>query len=455
MPFNCELSKEIEIILCIANKMKDPASVKQTVLAPENQNPDPLMERSYWSDLSIAGGYTGVLPLYIELDRLFPDQKWDLIAHQYILKIKESIEASGLEDNLSLFGGLGGVCYYLKEASKNGSRYTKIREKLNHALIEKIPRLYFDPLKSYFKQSKSPPPYLYETIQGLSGIGIVCLSHLGDPSFDVLTQNILSLFIQLTYPIQVKDVLVPGWYIEREALFLEEEREQFPHGAFNLGLSHGIPGVLAFLSIAMLLGAEYEGQREAIERIVLWLKRKRNTLSHRFFWDTQLPFEQETSKESESKIKSRDAWCYGTPGVARSLYLAGKALKDQSLSDYALEAFQSIFYSSRKEWDLPGPAMCHGIAGLLLLTHFMQKDSHSTELQERKRELKTILLSSFDQKTPFGFQDLEPMQGGGLWPVNRADLLEGATGIALTLLSLNDDRLLTWHLPFLIDEKYL
>ena len=86
----------------IANRLKDPESVKAIVLHPENRNPDPLFQDHPWADLSFSGGYPAILLLFTELDRLFPDEKWDLAAHVYVVKIKEMIEKQGI-GNFSLF----------------------------------------------------------------------------------------------------------------------------------------------------------------------------------------------------------------------------------------------------------------------------------------------------------------------------------------------------------------
>ncbi len=432
-----------ELIFKFAKKLSNPENVKKIVKDRNNKNPKPIINIDHWNDLSIAGGYPGVLSLFITLDQNFPNDNWDLIVHDYIIAIKKSIESKGIT-SLSLFGGLTGVCFFIKKASKEGKRYTKILDKLNIYLIKKLQSTYFDPLEYYLKNAKPIPPHLYEAIQGLSGIGIFYLS-----SFDVI-KKIIKLLIRITYPIRIKNKRVPGWYISNELLVFKEEKLQFPNGIFNLGLSHGIPGVLAFLSIAMIYGLDMPGQKEAIQTIAKWLKNKRKTTSNRFFWDARISFEEEISQIKPKSFKSKDAWCYGTAGVARALYLAGYALKDRDLQKFALESFISIFNSQIDEWNLLGPSFCHGISGLLMITHLMARDTKSYFLQSQVDRLTNILLSYYDTSFPFGFKHFELMKTKGFATINRADLLEGASGILLSLFSLNAKHY-SWHLPFLID----
>lgn len=442
---------DLDLIKSIADKMRKPLLVKEIILDPNNNNPDSFLNHSLWDDLSIAGGYPGILPLYVELDKLFPEEGWNLVAHDYVLHTVKVIETGGV-GRLSLFGGIAGVCFYLRQASKNESRYKKVLHKLDDILLEGLSNSHLQPLAKQLNQQLPCYPPLYEEMQGLSGIGLYCLMNKEKLPFKDMIQKIIRLLISLTHPITIKGKTVPGWYVAPEAFFLDEDRIRFPNGNFNLGLSHGITGVLAFLSIAMLQGIEISDQRRAIETVAHWIQMKRKKYKNRFFWDTMISFEEEVSGDFIVEHKSRDAWCYGTPGVARALYLAGKALQNESIQECALETFISIFASTREEWNLPGPTMCHGIAGLLIITQLMARDTNTPFLMEKVTKLRELLLSYYNPSSFFGFRNIQPLRGKGseyAW-VDQGDILEGVSGILLTLLSLHTDNY-RWHLPFLID----
>ncbi len=446
------LASDMDLIQQTAQQMLCPDRTKQQILDPKNKNPFPVSSAPYWSDLSIAGGYPGVLPLFVELDRLFPQDKWDAAAHKYIVKIKEVIESEGI-GNLSIFGGLAGICFYVRQASKGGTRYRNFLSKLDAHLTSHLRAAYLEPFVHLLERSQSIPARYYETIYGLSGIGIYLLTNLKDSSFASLLYEIMDLLIALTRPRVIEGHLVPGWHVPCDSLFLEEDKLSNPKGNFNLGLSHGVPGVLAFLSIAALQGIQRPGQGEAMERIVSWLVRKRYASNGRFFWPGSVSFEEEVSSQPKASVVSRDAWCYGTPGVARSLYLAGQALQDESLKQFALTSFLSIFASKEEEWQIPCPTFCHGISGLLLIAQLMARDSQSIAVEENVSKLRTLLLSHHSSSALFGFKTLDPMRNGqGFARVDRCDLLEGTAGILLTLLSLHTNGC-SWHLPFLIDSE--
>jgi hypothetical protein len=70
----------IQLVKEIAVQMRDPEYVRRVITDPTNRNPDPLqiqgVKKPLLSDLSPAD-CAGILLLFSELDRLFPDEAWD------------------------------------------------------------------------------------------------------------------------------------------------------------------------------------------------------------------------------------------------------------------------------------------------------------------------------------------------------------------------------------------
>jgi len=421
------------LILEISRGMKDPLCVKAFMLDPVNANPDPFVPHSAWDDLSLGCGYPSFLLLFATLEHKGLVEEG--IAHQYVLKIKETIESEGLL-NLSLFSGVSGICFALQQASFDGKRYQKMLGSLHTFLLERIEVSYFG------NQPRSST--LYDVIQGLSGIGRYILEHIKTPHFFECAQNIAKALISLCQPYLRNGYQVPGWHLGPKDI-LNMRKTDDPNGNFNLGLAHGVPGILAFLSIAFLRGVVVEGQREMIGLICTWIQEK-----GRVRWPCSISFEDEV--EGRTNLKGcKDAWCYGAPGIARTLFLAGKALGDEGLKSFAAGAFREIFARSREEWQLPGPMLCHGIAGLLMITLEMSKEMGCEDLKQRVDELYQILVTSFDPQAPFGFKDIEQCRNGGSVALNKAGFLDGSAGVALTLLSL-EDRNLRWYLPLMIHD---
>jgi hypothetical protein len=440
----------------ISDRLREPNWVKEILFHPSNRNPDPRFPEQWNARLDdfrlMDNEYPGVLILLAELDSLFPNEQWDAAIHAYVLKLKELIESKKL-NSLSLFGGTAGIAFTLQQASRKGTRYQRMIANLNMHLLNSMNQNYLSPLDENFKAQKSSPFSLYDLIQGIIGIGVYSLNNLHDPSFLELTKNIAKRLINLTQPLEVEGRKVPGWYMPNHFQVSKRDQQLYPKGNFNLGVAHGIPGVLAFLSLALLKGVEIDGQREAINCITEWIKGHRQEHEGNLFWGTHISFEEEIEdpRSKRSPSTKRNAWCYGTAGVARSLFLAGKAMKCEDLKSFAYASFCSIFVQNRQEWGLPSPTFCHGIAGLFMTTWKMYQDTQTTFLKQKVDTLKEILLGYYHEDYPFGFKNLDPTRKGGFIEISQLNLIEGVSGILLTLLSLEGSNS-GWHAPFLIGE---
>lgn len=443
----------LDVVKAIAHKLKDPIVVKNIVLDPENINPNSTFQFPFWDDLSLAAGFPSLLLFFAELDDLYPEENWDQISHQYVLKIKESIERQGVSSHgFSLFSGLTGICFAIQRASRKGTRYQKLLQILQTRLIEGFRKTHLEPLNESLKHSKPCHPSQYELIQGISGIGLYSLYNKNLDSFYLMTKEILRLLVALCRPITIEGHTVPGWYLPNEFLFNKFDKQAFPKGNFNLGLSHGIPGVLTLLSLALLQGIEVEGQKEAIELIVSWIQSKRKNNNGMVYWGHCIKFEDEIKKnesnsENRSHTQNREAWCYGTPGVAQSIFLSGKALNNQELQQYAIDSLISIFQRPSHEWLLPGPTLCHGISGLFAITNYLAKAAGSHILNEKAQDLYENVLEHYHPDYPLGFKDYDPGKQGEYVQIERAGLLEGTSGVLLALLSANNP-ILSLYLPF-------
>lgn len=134
------MTASLQLIQDIVSNMRDPSSVKAIAIDPANVNPDPLIPASPpWSDLSLSNGYPSLLLFFSMLERLGVVEDGKAISHVYVLKIKEAIEAQGLAD-LSLFGGVSGICFALQQASSEGGRYQRMLHNLHAFLLERVDR---------------------------------------------------------------------------------------------------------------------------------------------------------------------------------------------------------------------------------------------------------------------------------------------------------------------------
>lgn len=450
----------ITLIKEISERLKNPEEVQAKVL--RDPTPDIYKRPRPWSGLSLSHGYPGILCLFAELDELYPDEGWDKVAHPYVVKIKAEIESAGIP-NLSLFGGLAGCCLAIQQISRQKTRYQKLLNSLNDFLFKKINETYFFSLKEKIDLNLPVSPELYDPISGICGIGVYALKNLDAPLAIDCLHEILTVCVALTKEIKVGNHILPGWYVPRHYQFTELDKSLYPKGNYNLGIAHGIPGVLAFLSIAALAGVTIEGQMDGIQKITNWICAKKQEKDGLLWWPYHVSFEEEISEIPQRFSPTPlHAWCYGAAGVSRVLYLAGKALQNKETQKFAEKVFCGIFKHIDISNHFSTPSFCHGLAGFLTITRLMARDTGSFELNNWIGKIEATFLQFFDRSHPFGFKDVEPLfldqtflnitqtQKNELIEFDKVGLLEGISGILLALLPIQKKKD-TWTIPFLIE----
>jgi len=431
-------------------RLKNPISIKSTMNCLEKSNLSLKLQYPYmWGEMSLSDGYPGILLFISTLAKIGKGfELSEEIEHVYILKIKDLLESNGYY-SLSLFNGLAGICFSIHYASHGGKRYQRMLKTLHTLLISQVNKVYLDPIKRKVSSIAHSSSF-YDVIQGICGIGRYALEHLHQPHFQQLAEDINKTLIELCLPITIDSHVVPGWYLPATDVLNKEHQSKYPKGNFNLGLSHGVAGILAYLSIAYQKGVVVDKQKDTIKEISDWIKKKSFKKNSLIRWPTTVSWEEEVDKKQPSYFENyQDSWCYGVPGISRSLLLAGKVLKDENLKDFAITAFRGVFSRTQDERNLPGPAICHGIAGLLLLTNEMSREDGCSDLNYFVNMLRKKLLTTYNPDAPFGFSDVDFNQNNKHVLVNKPGLLEGSAGILLTLLSVSNTSL-KWHLPLMI-----
>lgn len=407
--------------------------------------------------------YSSLVVLYGSLSQIYESDEWDLMLHDYISCAIDMLQFHGIP-NASLFGGLGGICFAVTLAGKKKNRYEKLQHSLDKLLIEQTRESYITPIKENIMNNNPSHPGLYDVVAGIAGIGNYYLKNLEKPGFKEMAKEVLATLVFLCSSLEVHGKKVPGWYCRMEDEFLLEDRKRLPLGGFNLGFAHGIPGVLAFLSLSLIKGVTVDGQQQLIHKLSHWIWNKRSLGNKGPFWKDRVPFKEVTEnksvallsskseyfsksnrpveKELRSEVKEtmkptlyfRDAWCYGTPGVARALFLAGKALNDKGIQSRAIEAFAKVFLRTREEWRLPDASFCHGLSGLLTIAHQMYLDTGYPLFKAKSNELRSLILSSYHGEWDLGFFPEAITDMPESTRSQKLGLAEGFSGIILALL---------------------
>lgn len=434
------------LTLTLSKLLQNPQQSKEHGLDNKNIVRVENYELLPWQDLSLSHGYPGICLLIGELDRNFPEMNWDVAGHEYMKAIQNSFSKETIT-SLSLWGGISGIIMGANGLSKDGTRYQNMINTLHTFFLNH----YSDLLEEAFAQIKDGVSMKnYDAIQGWSGIGRYLLEFQDNSKIKQALLEVLGYLVNLSKYRYINGQYVPGWYIPVGKLLLDSDKISYPNGNFNCGLSHGIPGVLSLLSLAQKKGIEVPGQVQAIENIAEWLLKWSTNDKYGVYWPSCISWEEHTNGILKDNTSHRDGWCYGSPGVARSLWLAADALGKDSWKEKAIESYIATFKRPSSRRLLDSPTFCHGTAGLLYMTQCMWVDTGVKELQKLRDELVEEIISLYDSNVPLGYFDCIH-ENGQTRNVTKVGLLEGTTGIALSLLSTIQTEKPNWGSVFLLD----
>jgi lantibiotic modifying enzyme len=189
-----------------------------------------------------------------------------------------------------------------------------------------------------------------ELVAGLAGFGVYALERMPRPGAARILESIVARVAELSE--RVPDGIT--WWTAPEQL-PRESRLRTPEGCYNLGVAHGIPGVIGFLGQVCSAGVATCQARELLDGAVRWLLARRSRRGEAAFPTWIAPTGNPRAR--------RVSWCYGNPGIALALLVAARAVGERRWEvealDLALEsAAQGIGESSVIE-----ACLCHGSAG--------------------------------------------------------------------------------------------
>lgn len=383
----------VQIVLTVAERLLDPAVVTASAPGPAGG--------------SLARGLAGTALLHARLattDPVFADaacKHWELAAP---CARRAGHEGAGTYHSP---GGLAASMIigtsYLPDPERGRDAAARAARWMSARAVGLAERH-----RNYLAAGGTGTPWnVYDAITGLAGTGRVLLAAVragydAEPGLQAALET-------LTAMILTRGGTRPGWWAPAglNGSSIGEE----PSGTAATGMAHGIAGPLAILSLASIAGYSVDGQPEAIEGAATWLLRWRTQDGD---WPPHVTGNELDSGTATSAPGRRDAWCYGTPGIARALRLAGQSLGAPALTQAASGAARSLEDRADTSWDVEGPALCHGYAGVLQSTGSWKAASAVTRL--------------FSARNRFGFQHVARQQ-----TADDPGFLTGASGAALAL----------------------
>jgi lantibiotic modifying enzyme len=260
----------------------------------------------------------------------------------------------------SLYSGLTGVGWALAHLQ---SRLPSLN---GEADLNDIDQALLDHLE------QSPWRDDYDLISGLVGFGVYALERLTsqtDPARLAATRCLNRVIDRLTETAEQRPEGITWWTDPK--WLPRETAEKYPKGYYNLGLAHGVPGVIALLGLVRAAGIAVGKCGHLLEGAVRWQLAQQ--MSGGFpAWIAP----------GEKGEPARLAWCYGDPGVAAALLMAARGAGECSWEGAALTIAHRAAERPSAQAGVKDAGLCHGAAGLAHLFNRLFQATREPRLAE-------------------------------------------------------------------------
>lgn len=288
----------------------------------------------------------------------------------------------------------------------------------------------------------------YDTLYGLVSQGIYYLERLSQSnSARAPLEQIVTFLDELA----IKENGVAYW---RDLFTIGEEEQHIIR--YNLGLAHGIPGIISFLSKACQNDILPEVSKPLLEQSVKWLVQQelKNDPGH---------FPHSIIIGEEDNTRGRLAWCYGDLCIVVALMHAAKGLNQEQWKQKAIEvALHNAKRATPAEAgvncsikdNLVDAGICHGGGGIAHMYRKLYQATGHPAFQEAADHWLQMLVKQYYERNSAGdYQRMRvnPETKEQYWEEDYG-FLEGYAGIAMVILGFLDDQNNTdWERALLLD----
>ncbi|MEU2030735.1 lanthionine synthetase C family protein [Nocardia amamiensis] len=356
--------------------------------------------------LSLADGAAGFAVLNAYLALTVDDAA---AAERAQTWLRRAIAGLRIRPTAGLFAGAAGVGW----AASHVTRLLGLKAKsldptsqINRALLMRLAR--------------APWCAAFDLVSGLAGYGVYALECLPTPGARECLEGVVSRLAELA----IHTPQGVTWHTGPE-LLPDHQRRQSPDGHHNLGVAHGVPGVLVVLALSAAAGVARPQAAAMASGAVDWLLAQRLDDTS----PSRLPYWRNT--DGSTTAPARTAWCYGDPGVAMAVLVAARALGVATWEAEATGLARAAALRAPEDTGVTDAWLCHGSAGLAHVFNRMSQATGDGQIGEAAR---FWFVRTLDFREPGG-GDFASYPTSDPWDGDGSSLITGPTGVALALLA--------------------
>jgi len=389
--------------------------------APDRPQPLPLNRTRF----ALAGGLSGQALFFAYLDRARPGQGYDETAVELIELAFDDL--GGADATPGLYSGFAGAAWVVEHL--RGDLIDTEGEDTGAEIAAHLSRL----------AGVSPWPLGYDLVSGIVGIGTYAAERLPRPMGRECLEGAVARLAESAE----RSPRGTAWWTSPEKMSVLA-RSTNPAGLYDLGVAHGIPGVIALLGQACARGIAAEEARPLLRGAVSWLLAHQNPPGSLCRFPTQIV-------PGEEGRPSRVAWCYGDLGIAAALLVAARGAGEPDWERAAIELARRTAAWPAEDSGVVDAGLCHGATGNGHLFNRLFQQTGDPLLGRVAREWFARALA---MKRPGegigGFRALVPnAQLERVWH-DDPSFLTGAAGMGLALLAAATDIEPAWDRVLLI-----
>ena len=350
---------------------------------------------------SLASGSAGLAVCAGQLARTRSDQ---MVADVALTHLEEAVDVLAAKPlTSSLYSGFTGIAWAVELVDRLLGNEGEDR----NADID-------DALTGWLRRYPEHAPY--DLINGLTGLGVYALARWPRPG---ATPCLLGVVEQLARRARYDRDGVYWW---TPPSWRGPRGERYQPAGVDLGVAHGIAGVIPFLARVHRLGLARPAVRPLLDGSVSWL------LAH--LVDTASgPTVPCFVAGGVQPAPARSAWCYGDPGVAAALLLAARDVGEPAWAAAATDLAVRAAGRPAGQTGVLDAGLCHGSAGLAHLFGLMYQMTAEAALADAARFWVGRTLELCSVATAGGQAPASAVPPG----CNGPGLLEGTAGVALAM----------------------